>query len=75
MLANFRPLFDNLSTKGALPGKKPPVNLAYGFIDIFLENLIAECDVSDGLDSFQFTDIAYHFSGFRSHPYRLGYVE
>jgi hypothetical protein len=52
MFTNFRPLFDNLGTKGALPGKKLLVNLAYGLIDLFLENLIAECHVSDGLDGF-----------------------
>jgi hypothetical protein len=75
MLANFRPLFDNLGTKRALPGKKSLVNLGYGFIDFFLENLIAECHVSDRLDGFQFTDISNHFSGFYPNTYRLGYVE
>ena len=75
MLANFRPFLDNLGTKRALPCKKPLVNLAYGLIDLFLENLIAECYVSDGLDGFQLTDISNYFSGFCPYTHRFGYVE
>ena len=75
MLANFCPLFDNLGTIGTLPGKKPFVNLGYGFINPFLKNLVAEIYVSDGFDGFQFTDISYHFSSFCPYTHRLGYIE
>jgi hypothetical protein len=75
VLANFGPLFDNFGTKRALPGKKPFVNLGYGFIDRFLENLVAEVYVSDGLDGFQFTDISNHFGSFCPYTHRLGYIE
>jgi len=64
VLTHLRSFLDDLRTKGTFPGKKSLMNLGDRILDFFLENLVSEFDILDGLNGLQFTDIANHFRSF-----------
>ena len=64
VLTYLRSFLDDLRTKGTFPGKEALMDVADRIIDFFLENLVSEFDILDGLNSLQFTDIPNHFRSF-----------
>lgn len=61
MLADFCSFLYDFRTKRALSGEISFMNLLHRFIDLFLDNLIAESGTSNRIYGFQFPYVTDHF--------------
>jgi hypothetical protein len=64
VLANLRPLFDNLGTKRAFTGKESFMDFLYGLVNRLLYEFIAKFEMNDGFNGLQLTNVADHFRRF-----------
>ena len=74
MFADLGPLLDNFRTKRAFAGEKPLMNFAHRSVDLFLKLLVAELQISYGLDGLQFADVADHLGGLQPDSHRFGRI-